>query len=162
MQVEGLRNEYNRVTSQGKTGSDGSAGSDSQLKQQMQSLQAGPTVFGLDVCVTLPQHCSKCVIWFACILVSHITLHYSLICPHYLSSFYSLFQRAGSFPAQLHADQAMPLQSKLDEATEDRRRAKADAEALKSQSKVSASRIWASSESQCVQFLFAQHQVTPT
>lgn len=63
-QVEGLRNEYNRVTSQGKTGSDGSAGSDSQLKQQMQSLQ-----------------------------------------------------------------------SKLDEATEDRRRAKADAEALKSQSK---------------------------
>ena len=49
LQVEGLRNEYNRVTSgdKPKTGSSAASDDSSQLKQQAQSLQASTHSFAL-------------------------------------------------------------------------------------------------------------------
>ena len=52
LQVEGLRNEYNRVTSgdKPKTGSSAASDDSSQLKQQAQSLQASTQSFALVLC----------------------------------------------------------------------------------------------------------------
>ena len=49
LQVEGLRNEYNRVTSgdKPKTGTGAASDTSSQLKQQAQSLQASTQSFAL-------------------------------------------------------------------------------------------------------------------